>query len=138
MRIIIKEYYFVKRKIDGNDRALRAITIGSSELPINILLTLWPIIFFFLFHHIAFVLDEREERIMMACQENESREIIVIIFSFILLFSCKRTMKRKKMIVIFPWIPIIGCCHLPVGPLIKKRNGQQNEDDANDGFSLIA
>ena len=27
-----------------------------------------------------------------------------IIFSFILLFSCKRTMKRKKMIVIFPWI----------------------------------
>ena len=59
---------------------------------------------------------------MMACQENESREILVIIFSFILLFSCKRTMKRKKMIVIFPWIPIIGCCHLPVG---RKEKGKE-------------
>jgi len=42
-------------------------------------LTLWPIIFFFLFHHIGLVLDEREERIMMACQENESRGFFFLI-----------------------------------------------------------
>merc|ERR1712157_468096 len=52
----------------------------------------------------------------------EQKDHLIIIFSFILLFSCKRTMKRKKMIVIFPWIPIIGCCHLPVG---RKEKGKE-------------
>ena len=77
---------------------LRANALSSADPKIDslstdahtILLTLWPIIFFFLFHHIGSVLDEREERIMMACQENESRG-----FFFLIGRAYNKEQKRK-------------------------------------------
>ena len=74
-------------------------------------------------------------------QEKETNPGWSAIKSFFLSSYCslaRERWKEKRWSRSFPGFPSLAAVIFLLAERKRKRNGQQNEDDANDGFSLIA